>query len=59
MTPAEHDAVWKRIRERYAVNPDALARPRTDAREPRTTSEELTVVGPTAAPDPGGDDWRS
>ncbi|MCK1554417.1 ATP-binding protein [Bradyrhizobium sp. 177] len=59
MTPAEHDTVRRSIRERYAVKPESPAAPKADVRERRTTPERPPDLDSAAAPDLGGDDWRS
>lgn len=58
MTPAEHASVRNRIRERYSVGPKAPATVQTDSGAGRATLVEPPDVAP-AAPDFGGDDWRS
>ncbi|MCS3476048.1 hypothetical protein M2212_002894 [Bradyrhizobium elkanii] len=59
MTPAEHAAVRKSTRERYSVKPAAPAAVLMDDGKPRAMVEQPPDAGPAAAPDVGGDDWRS
>ncbi|MET4176288.1 hypothetical protein ABIB99_007408 [Bradyrhizobium sp. LA6.1] len=59
MTPTEHAAVRKSIRERYSVRPEAPAAFQTDTGARGATLIEPPDAGPAAAPDLGGDDWRS
>ncbi|WP_338695187.1 ATP-binding protein [Bradyrhizobium sp. 26S5] len=59
MTPAEHAAVRQSTRERYSVEPAAPAAALRDAGTRRATVEKPPDAGPAAAPDFGGDDWRS
>jgi hypothetical protein len=55
MTSAEHDAVRKCIRERYARSPDA---PSPVATEP-DPSATPTLSVPDTSTEPSNDDWRS
>jgi hypothetical protein len=55
MTSAEHDAVRKRFRERYARSPDA---PSPVAAEP-DPSPTPTLPVPDTSTEPSNDDWRS
>jgi hypothetical protein len=59
MTPGEHASVRKSIRERYSVRPEVPAAVRAETGERSATSETPRSAGPPAAPDFGGDDWRS
>jgi hypothetical protein len=60
MTHAEHEIVRKRIRDRYAVKPDASPPPVTDVSAPRALPKIAPEHKRAAAPDPDeSDDWRS
>ncbi|MGY4282718.1 hypothetical protein ACVWXO_001938 [Bradyrhizobium sp. LM2.7] len=59
MTPAEHDALRRSIRERYSINRDAPSAVRTNTSASRTTAETASKPARPATPDFGGDDWRS
>ncbi len=60
MTAHEHAEIRRRIRERYAVSPEALVIARVDVEKPSSKGPKDPVSGGSvAARDLGGDDWRS